>query len=154
MRMRQTAALLRQIYRIVKGLERMYPGRSFTPDGHMVGSIGEAWAAWIYDLELFKQSHRGHDARGSSGMLVQIKATQGKSIGISSKPNHLIVLRITPTGTPVEVYNGPGAFAWNAARAMQKNGQRPVGTGKLHKLMEKVPPSARISAANSVDPMG
>jgi hypothetical protein len=34
--------LLKQIYSAVEQLEAMFPGRHFTPDGHMVGSIGEA----------------------------------------------------------------------------------------------------------------
>ena len=33
------------IYELVDELERMFPGRYFTPDGHMVGSLGEALAA-------------------------------------------------------------------------------------------------------------
>ncbi|MEY3457412.1 MAG: hypothetical protein RL215_569 [Planctomycetota bacterium] len=36
--------LLRDIYAAVDELERMFPGRHFTPDGHMVGSIGEAFS--------------------------------------------------------------------------------------------------------------
>jgi hypothetical protein len=30
----------------------MFPGRHFTPDGHMVGSFGEALAAHHYGIEL------------------------------------------------------------------------------------------------------
>ncbi len=33
------------IYRAVVRLEELYPGRKFTPDGHLVGSIGEVIAA-------------------------------------------------------------------------------------------------------------
>lgn len=33
------------IYRAIAKLEAMYPGRKFTPDGHLVGSIGEVIAA-------------------------------------------------------------------------------------------------------------
>jgi len=33
------------IYRAVTELEALYPGRKFTPDGHLVGSIGEVVAA-------------------------------------------------------------------------------------------------------------
>jgi len=43
--MTRTAELIRQIYAIVDELERLYPGRRFTPDGHLVGSIGEAYSA-------------------------------------------------------------------------------------------------------------
>ncbi len=42
-------ALIRQLYRVVAQLEAEF-GRKFTPDGHLVGSIGEvigaATVAW------------------------------------------------------------------------------------------------------------
>lgn len=149
-RMNATAALLCKIYEIVEQLEGLYPERSFKPDGHLVGSIGEAWAQWMYDLELFSQSNAGHDARAKTGALVQIKATQGKSVGIYSEPSHLIVLRIMADGTPVEIYNGPGELAWNSAGPMQKNGQRSLGTAKLSELMKQVPASARLPVVNTI----
>jgi hypothetical protein len=34
-----------QIYRAVEELEALYRPRKFTPDGHLVGSIGEVLAA-------------------------------------------------------------------------------------------------------------
>ena len=39
------------IYRATAKLEAMYPGRKFTPDGHLVGSIGEVIAAGRSGLE-------------------------------------------------------------------------------------------------------
>lgn len=66
---------IREIYKIANELEEMYPGRHFTPDGHMIGSIGEVIAAEEYDLELFEASHPVHDAKTKDGKQVQIKAT-------------------------------------------------------------------------------
>jgi len=40
------------IYRAVEQLEAAYPGRRFTPDGHLVGSIGEVVAAEALGLTL------------------------------------------------------------------------------------------------------
>ena len=34
-----------RIYKATAALEALYPGRKFTPDGHLVGSIGEVIAA-------------------------------------------------------------------------------------------------------------
>jgi hypothetical protein len=149
-RMEATAGLLREIYAIVEQLQALHPGRSFKPDGHMVGAIGEAWAAWLYDLELLPQSHESHDARASDGRLVQIKATQGKAVGISSLPSHLVVLAIAGNGTPIEVFNGPGSVAWQAAGRMQKNGQRSIGVRKLVRLMDTVSAADRLPAINKV----
>ena len=38
---------------IVKELETEFPGRHFTLDGHLVGSIGEVMAAYYYGIELY-----------------------------------------------------------------------------------------------------
>ena len=45
------------IYRAVTELEALYPGRRFTPDGHLVGSIGEVVAAEALGLTLYPMSH-------------------------------------------------------------------------------------------------
>ena len=37
---------------IVRQLEQEFPGRHFTLDGHLVGSIGEVMAAYYYGIEL------------------------------------------------------------------------------------------------------
>lgn len=33
--------IIRELYKITAELEEKYPGRRFTPDGHLIGSIGE-----------------------------------------------------------------------------------------------------------------
>jgi hypothetical protein len=44
------------IYKAVEQLEAAYPGRKFTPDGHLVGSIGEVVAAEALGLTLYPGS--------------------------------------------------------------------------------------------------
>jgi hypothetical protein len=104
----------------------------------LVGSIGEVLAAYYYKLELFHVSAETHDARSSCGKLVQIKATQGNSVGLRSKPEHLLVLKIHRNGEASEIFNGPGSVAWEAAGKMQKNGQRAISVNKLTRLMSSV----------------
>jgi hypothetical protein len=41
-----------RIYKATTELEALYPGRKFTPDGHLVGSIGEVVAAEALSLIL------------------------------------------------------------------------------------------------------
>jgi hypothetical protein len=130
----RTEALIQSLYAIVDELEQIYPGRKFTPDGHLVGSIGEAYASENYGLSLFSASYPSHDAEDSAGRFWQIKATGGKSIGIRSCPDNLLVLKIRRDGKLEEIYQGPGKPAWDAAGAMQKNGQRPLSLSKLSKL--------------------
>lgn len=139
----QVPAKFRAIYERVKELEDM-SGRHFTPDGHMVGSIGEVLAAYHYDLELLPASAERHDVISKCGTQVQIKATQSRTIGLRSKPDHLIVLRLLKDGTNEEIYNGPGTVAWSHAAKLQKNGQRAIGIAKLTQLMIDVSDDKRL----------
>lgn len=136
--------LVQELYAIVSKLEEYFPGRRFTPDGHLVGSIGEVLAAYHYGLDLLPASSKGHDATSRAGVMVQIKATQGKTVALRSEPQHLLVLKLLQSGEWEEVYNGPGALAWNRCGKMQKNGQRPIGTSKLATLMIEIDAEDRL----------
>lgn len=136
--------LVSRLYAVVDELETLFPGRHFTPDGHLVGSLGEVWAAHLYGIALHPASSATHDGLSPSGKQVQVKATQGSSVALSSVPDHLVVLRLQRHGNPEEYYNGPGALAWHAAGKMQKNGQRSVSLTKLRRLMESVGSADRI----------
>ena len=138
------AQKIRELYAITEELERLYPGRKFTIDGHLVGSIGEVLVAERYGLTLLPNSTQTHDAEAKDGRLVQIKATQTKRIAISSEPDFLIAIQIQENGTWLEIYNGPGGSVWENAGKLQKNGQRPISVAKLKSLMKAVPDSHRI----------
>ena len=135
----QVPSLIKELYSIVSKLESEYIGRKFTLDGHLVGSIGEVLVSHYYDVELLPPSTEKHVAITKDGKLVQIKATQGSSVGLRSEPDYLIVIKILPDGSIKEIYNGPGANAWIRAGKMQKNGQRNIYLGTLEKLMDDVP---------------
>jgi hypothetical protein len=107
-------ALVARLYEIVAEFEHLFPGRRFTPDGHLVGNIGEVVAAHRYGLNLRAHSTQGHDATSSTGIQVEIKATQGSSVALREEPQHLIVLHLAKSGVAAEVYNGPGAVVWSA----------------------------------------
>ena len=129
---------IKELYKITNELESSYPGRQFTIDGHLVGSIGEVIVAEHYGLELLRNSTETHDAVSADGKSVQIKATQINRIAISSEPDYLIVIKLFSDGSWEEVYNGPGKPVWDNARKMQKNGQRPISLSKLRCLMNSV----------------
>ena len=135
---------IRELYRITAELEEKYPGRHFTPDGHMVGSIGEVYAAEKYGLSLLEASSEKHDARSANGRLIQIKITQTDRVSIYSKPDYLIVLKMKHDGTIEEVYNGKGAGPWENAGKVQKNGQRSISIKKLIALNSDVLSKDRI----------
>ncbi len=143
-----TQAIL-DLYKVTNRLEELYPGRHFTLDGHLVGSIGEVYAADRYGIELFPASSKAHDGTAPDGRLVQIKATQRTSVGINEKPDFLIVLSINEKGELDEVYNGPGEPVWSLFenKKRPKNGQYQISLAKLRKLNEEVSNEDRIPSA-------
>lgn len=136
--------LVQEIYRVAARLHELFPGRKFTPDGHMVGSLGEVFAEHSYELKLLPPSTPVHDAYSSDRRHVQIKTTQVKKVGLRDEPDHLLVLSLEPDGTFEEVYDGPGQPAWKLAGKQQKNGQRFISLSSLRSLMESVPPHQRL----------
>ncbi len=119
-----------QIYKATVMLEALYPDRKFTPDGHLVGSIGEVIAAQALGLTLYPMSRRGHDAYDANGD-VQIKMTAGNSIAMYSTCDRLVVLRVVSPEEAEIVYDGPGQPIWEKAGKMGKNGQRVVRLSRL-----------------------
>ena len=146
--LQELTSIINELYALTARLEEIYPGRHFTPDGHLVGSIGEVYARERYGIELFAASKKAHDGKAPDGRLVQIKATQRHSVGISERPDYLLVLSIDGDGRLREVYNGPGEPVWQlfAGRKRPKNGQYQVSLAKLRELNEHVVPEGRIPA--------
>jgi hypothetical protein len=121
------------IYRAVEELEALYPGRKFTPDGHLVGSIGEVVAAEALGLTLHPSSYPVHDAFDANGN-VQIKMTAGRSVSMYDCCARLVVLKVVSPSEAEIVYDGPGLPAWNAAGKRSKNGQRCISLARLHRI--------------------
>jgi len=142
--------LIEKLYAVVTELEEMFPGRHFTPDGHMVGSIGECLVADAYDLKLEVASNEGFDATAQDGTRVEIKATQSKRVAFRSCPDHTIIIRINKNGTFEEVFNGPGTVIWAqfSGKPRPTNGQYQIGLKKLAKLASSVPSTKRLSRQN------
>lgn len=124
-----------RIYEAVEELEARYPGRKFTPDGHLVGSIGEVVAAEALGLTLYPASYPGHDAFDARGD-VQIKMTgrTGKSVSLYATCMRLVVLKVVSPQEAEIVYDGPGEPVWAVAGAMGKNGQRVVRLSRLRQM--------------------
>ena len=110
-------------------------GRSVTPDGHLVGSLGEIYAASSLNLNLENASNTGFDATDSHGQRVEIKTTTRASISLSAEgtlAQRLVVVKLNPEdGQASIVYDGPANKAWDQAGKPQKNGQRRISLAKL-----------------------
>lgn len=142
----ELTSIINELYALTARLEKMYPGRHFTLDGHLVGSIGEVFAAERYGISLFTAGCETHDGKAPDGRLVQIKATQRRSVGIYEEPDYLLVLSIDREGRLSEVYNGPGKPVWQlfAGKKRPKTGQYQVSLSRLRALNEGVLPEDRI----------
>ena len=125
------------IYRASAALSARYPGRPFTPDGHLVSSIGEVVAAEALGLTLHPPGYPGHDARDADGRDVQIKLTAGTKVAFYATCDRLVVLKITSPEEAEIVYDGPGAPAWDQAGKAGKNAQRVISLFRLRKIARK-----------------
>lgn len=141
-------SLVKQLYATVSELEALFPGRRFTPDGHMVGSLGECLVADAYGLELKTASNKGYDAVTKSGLQVEIKATQSSVVAFRSQPQHTIVIKLKPDGSFDEVYNGPGTLVWAQFKdkKLPSNGQFQTSLMMLRKLNQLVASADRVPA--------
>ncbi len=123
------------IYHAVDALEQKYPGRKFTPDGHLVGSIGEVIAQEALGLTLYPASYPGHDAHDDSGRQVQVKLTAGKSVALRATCDRLLVMRVFDASHAEIVYYGDGEPVWQACGGLQSaNGQRTISLTKLRAI--------------------
>ena len=122
-----------KLYEAVETLSARYPGRPFTLDGHMMGSIGEVVAAEAFKLNLYPPSQAVHDAWDDEGD-VQIKITAGNHVAMYACCDRLLVLRVVTPQEAEVVYHGCGRSAWEFAGAIQKNGQRRISLTKLRAI--------------------
>jgi hypothetical protein len=143
------AELVEPLFHITDELTRM-TGRAFTPDGHLVGSIGEVLAANAYGLELERPSATGCDAT-RKGRRIEIKATFGTRVAFRSHEkdhaiDHCVVPKLDRMGTFEEIYNGPAKpiFDKLSIRTLPSNGQRAITLAQLKSLNSQVPCAARL----------
>ena len=138
-RFEEVPALIGDLLKATQRLNELFEGRPFTPDGHLVGSIGEVVAEHIYDLKLQPASTPQIDAHTQDGRTVQIKLTgsNGKSFGMrwssQRKLEHaeiLIGLKLNETGF-TEIYNGPFPVDLLEGRPDTSNGQVSIPISKL-----------------------
>lgn len=134
---------------LIEKMEKSFPGRHFTMDGHLIGSMGECMAAFHYGIKLEEASKKDYDG-AKGGIKIQIKATQRNMVMIRNMPEHLIVLQLLDNGDPVEIYNGPGNIVWNEIGNPDSHGYYHVSLKKLERLDEQVPDEKRIKDENPI----
>lgn len=143
---------VQKLVEIVAELEAEFPGRHFTLDGHLVGSIGEVMAAYYYGIELYRASAEIHDGE-IEGRKVQIKISQQDDIVINHEPDYLIVLYMKKNGSIYEVYNGPGKLPWDSASKKDSHNNRHMRVNKLMELDKAVAEAEQIKRINPIEKM-
>lgn len=113
--MEQTDAdLVRLIFQACAELSHR-GGRSVSPDGHLVGSLGEIYAAQALGLRLETASNAGFDAVDREGRRVEIKTTTRSSIALSASgtlAERLIVVQLDAESGSAQIANdGEAAVA-------------------------------------------
>ena len=113
-------------------------GRKASPDGHLVGTLGELHAAKTLGLTLAPQSTEGYDATDENGNLVEIKTTTRTSFGLKAtgtKATRLIAVKLdAESGQGNVVWDGPADLAWARAGKPQRTGQRHLSLTALLEL--------------------
>jgi hypothetical protein len=139
---------IRTIYQAVKSLEERYPRRKFTPDGVLVGTLGEVLAEEKYALDLLPPKTEAFDAKDWLGRKVQIRCNQGNTAPIKkgATKGMFLALKLLPDGTIEEIFNGPASVAHQLTLGRMADSAGIVGLshGKLRKLMESVPTNKRV----------
>ena len=143
---------VQQLIGIVKELEKDFPGRHFTLDGHLVGSIGEVMASYFYGIELYAASAVAHDGE-IEGKKVQVKITQQEDVVINHEPEYLIALYLNKNGEVYEIYNGPGKEPWDSASKRDSHNNRHMRVNKLMEMDQDVPDDMRIKRVHSIEKM-
>ena len=120
--------------------------RLFTPDGRMVGDIGEVIAGIFYQVKLHNVGR--HDWDGTyNGRNVQVKATGGNDTYLKEPPKDgfadglLMVFQIDREGGGYKlIYNGDIQRVWNELDDVNLNraGEKMISLNRLRELQKSV----------------
>ena len=137
---------VKELNRITSEIEEVFPEKSFKLDGILIGNIVEVLTAQAYGITLYKQSEKTHVGE-VDGKKVQIKGTQGKdSIVIREEPEYLLVEYLDKeSGTIQEIYNGPGALAWQYRSYVPSMNFYTIRINKLLELDATISDEERIT---------
>jgi len=137
---------VKELNKITSEMEEVFQEKSFKLDGILIGNIVEVLTAQAYGITLYKQSEKTHDGE-VGGKKVQIKGTQGKdSIVIREEPEYLLVEYLDKeSGTIREIYNGPGALAWQYRSYVPSMNFYTIRVNKLLELDETIAEEERIT---------
>jgi hypothetical protein len=152
MPIRQVPRLIAQLYQTTDELNSLFP-RPFTPDGHLVGSIGEVVAAYLYGVDLARCSTPGFDGRMKDGRTVEIKLTARNRVSISRSDKYadlLIVLQLNSKVGFKEIYAGKFPVKFVDSKKETSRGYHLCSTKELETELKKLDVLNRVKQVESM----
>jgi hypothetical protein len=145
-------AAIRKMFDAQGQLHEAFPKRLFTPDGRMIGDIGEAIAEITYEVTVDSTSRAHWDGKREDACEgcteVQIKATQKSDTYMKEPPDdgRLLVFKISADGSWMCCYNGDARRVWSSldAKKANRNGEKFISLEALIKLDRDVENCQRI----------
>jgi hypothetical protein len=140
-----------EIYRISREIGAAYQIDRCTPDGHLVGAIGQIAAKIAFGLE-FGSEMEEHNCTWSDGknrLDIQVRCSGRGSIALRKEPVHLIAIEVAENGRFTLLFNGPGHYAWS--RIMhQKNPQKYISRNVLLEIQQLVADNERLLLVENI----
>ena len=139
------------IYEIANELGREFNISKCTPDGHLLGAIGQIAAKIAFGLQ-FGSNEKEHNCTWSDKgkiLNIQVRSTGRGSVAIRKEPEYLIAIEITETGRLYLLYNGPGKFVWEMVRH-QKQPQKYASKNQLLEAQQDVSLSSQIPIIQNI----
>jgi hypothetical protein len=139
------------IYKIANELGRAFDINTCTPDGHLLGAIGQIAAKIAFNLKFGSQNEE-HNCTGSIGVKkvnVQVRCTGRNSVALRKEPEHLIAMEIGETGRIRLLFNGPGQYVWRRIEH-QRNPQKYVSSKALREAQQEIDVKDRIKIVENI----
>jgi hypothetical protein len=135
-----------KLFDLKERLNKEFENRNFTPDGRLIGDIGEVLAELYYDIILDKGQSHTHDGETPDGQSVQIKISFQDHLTFGKIPKYYLGLKIDKNGDYTEVYNGPGQIIYDRYKHRKHIGDRLLRfpMQELIKLNDTVPENKKI----------
>jgi hypothetical protein len=147
------SAAIRKMFETQKELQGAFPKRLFTPDGRMMGDIGEAIGEIEYQVIVDPKSRKHWDGKREDGCEgcreLQIRATQKDETYVKEPPDggYLLVFKIFRDGTWECCYNGSAMRVWGflAPRNADHTNAKAIKIDELRRLNRDVEGVERIA---------
>ncbi len=139
------------IYQTADELGREFKISSCTPDGHLLGAIGQIAAKMAFDLKKGseEQEHNSTWVGDNKIINIQVRSTGRGSIALRKEPEHLIALDISELGKIRLLYNGPGYPVWEMIKH-QKQPQKYATKNQLRLAQSEVDKNSMIPIRNNI----